>query len=81
MQETYTYKVEVQGQIDEHVFNATSPLQVQVKKTGDTATWLTVRTDQSGLVGLIRHLHHQGFVLLSCLREQNNNMQEVNHAK
>jgi hypothetical protein len=30
----------------------------------------TVCTDQSGLVGVIRHLHRQGFVLLSVTRKR-----------
>jgi hypothetical protein len=29
----------------------------------------SVRTDQSGLIGLIRHLHGRGFVLLSVACE------------
>ena len=68
MQETYTYHIEVQGQVDEKDFNRTSPLRVTVKRTDSATTSLTLHADQSGLVGLIRHLHHQGFVLLSMSR-------------
>ena len=81
MQETYTYQIEVQGQMDEQAFNATSPLRVKVEKTDETAAFITVQADQSGLVGLIRHLHHQGFVLISFSRDQNRNIQEENHEK
>jgi len=81
MQEIYEYQIEVLGQIDESVFNATSPLRVKVVKTDETATLMTVRADQSGLVGLIRHLHHQSFVLLSFSLNQANNFQEADHAK
>lgn len=65
MQEIHEYQIEVQGKIDESTFNATSPLQVQVKKTDEMSTLMTIQSDQSGLVGLIRHFHHQGFSLLS----------------
>jgi hypothetical protein len=68
MQATYTYQIEVQGQVDEMDFNRTSPLQVTVKRADSVATLFTLRADQSGFVGLIRHLHHQGFVLLSMSR-------------
>ena len=81
MQEIYEYQIEVQGQIDESAFNETSPIQVQVNKTNETTTLITVWADQSGLVGLIRHLHHQGFVLLSFSRVQTNHFQEASHAK
>lgn len=68
MQEVYTYHIEVQGQVDEHDFNTTSPLRVSIEQTDSAATALTLHADQSGLVGLIRHLHHQGFVILSMFR-------------
>jgi hypothetical protein len=76
MQEINKYQLEVQGQINESDFNATSPHRVKVEKTDDTATLLTLRTDQSGLVGLIRHLHHQDFVLLSVSLYQHGNGNE-----
>lgn len=81
MQEAFEYQIEVQGIVDEGVFNATSPLRVKVVKADETATLMTLRVDQSGFVGLIRHLHHQGFVLLSFSLNQDNDFQEVNNAK
>jgi len=68
MQEIYTYHIEVQGQVDEKVFNITSPIQVTVEQGNAVSTPLTLYADQSGLVGLVRHLHHQGFVILSLSR-------------
>jgi len=65
MQEIYTYRIEVQGHVDEKAFNTTSPIQVTVRQVNGDSTLLTPYADQSGLVGLIRHLHHQGFVILS----------------
>lgn len=69
MQEAYTYNIQVQGQMDEKDFNGTSPLQVIVKRMDSAATLCILHADQSGLVGLIRHLHHQGFVILSMSRK------------
>lgn len=71
MQEIYRYQIEVQGQVDESDFNATSPLQVKAEMMEDTTTLLALQADQSGLVGMIRYLHHQGFMLLSVSRDQN----------
>ena len=76
MHELCTYQVEVRGQVDENAFNASSPLQVTVVQVDadeehpSASTLLTIYTDQSGLIGLIRHLHRLGFVLLSVYRER-----------
>jgi hypothetical protein len=76
MHELCTYQVEVRGQVDENAFNASSPLQVTVVRVDadeahpSAATMFTIYTDQSGLIGLIRHLHRLGFVLLSVYRKQ-----------
>ena len=65
MQESFNYYIEVQGAMEENVFNESSPLYVKLERINTEATLLVIHTDQSGLVGLIRHLHHQGFVILS----------------
>jgi hypothetical protein len=70
MHDICTYQIKVRGQVDETAFNATSPLQVAVTRAEPTATLFTTHTDQSGLIGLIRHLHGHGFVLLSVTREE-----------
>lgn len=70
MYDICSYRIKVQGQVDENAFNATSPLEVAAAQAEPTITLMTVRTDQSGLIGLIRHLHRQGFLLLSVYREK-----------
>ncbi len=70
MHDICTYHIEVRGPVDENTFNATSPLQMTVVRATPAATLCTLRTDQSGLIGFIRHLHGQGFVLLSVYRER-----------
>jgi hypothetical protein len=66
----YTYRIEVQGQVDENAFNATSPLQMTVVRRDTATTLFTICADQSGFIGLMRHLHGRGFVLLSVTRER-----------
>jgi hypothetical protein len=70
MDELCTYRIEVRGQADENDLNAISPLQMTVVRVDTIATLFTVCTDQSGLVGLMRHLHGRGLVLLSVRRER-----------
>ena len=70
MHDTCTYHIQVRGQVEENIFNTTSPLQITVVQTDSAVTVFTVSADQSGLIGLIRHLHQQGFVILSVHREQ-----------
>ncbi len=65
MNDLCKYRVQVAGRVDERDFNATSPLKMKVERFEADSTWLSVLTDQSGLIGLMRHLHGRGFVLLS----------------
>ena len=68
MNDMCTYHIQLRGQVDEGEINAMSPLQMTVQRADTTATLFTVRTDQSGLIGLMRHLHGLGFVLVSVSR-------------
>ncbi|MGD9099076.1 MAG: hypothetical protein PVF45_01255 [Anaerolineae bacterium] len=70
MQDICTYQIEVRGQVEENDLNAMSPLQMTVVRADTASTLFTICADQSGLIGLIRHLHGRGFVLLSLHREQ-----------
>jgi hypothetical protein len=64
------YHIQLRGQIDEQELNEMSPLLL-VRQEGDTAvTQFSVATDQSGLIGLMRHLHSLGFIFLSVDCEQ-----------
>ena len=68
MQDICNYRIEVQGQVEESAFNATGPLRKKVIRADPAATLLEIYADQSGLIGLLRYLHQQGFVLLSVYR-------------
>ena len=65
MEDICTYLIEVRGQATEEDLNLNSPLSLKIEKPGEDYTLLSVITDQSGLVGLIRHLHGLGFMILS----------------
>lgn len=66
---TDDYYVEVAGKVDEATFNEFSPIAVRVRWTDSETSRLAIQTDQSGLIGLLRHLHQQGYVLLSASRD------------
>jgi hypothetical protein len=68
MDDVCTYEIMIRGQIDEGDINAASPLRLRVARSGEDCTLVTFRADQSGMIGLIRHLHSLGFVLLSIQR-------------
>ena len=65
MDKLRTYYIEVQGRIEESDLNAISPIQMAVADTDADSMRLTVYTDQSGLIGLIRHLHGLKLAILS----------------
>lgn len=69
MDDVQTYQIQISGQVAEGDIESFCPPAAELRPCGDSNTLLLVRTDQAGMVGLIRHLHGQGFVLLSidCL--------------
>ena len=68
MHDICTYTIQLSGQVSESEINALGPLPMTVEKNAVEATWFTIHTDQSGLIGLMRHLHGLGFVFLSVDR-------------
>lgn len=69
IQANCTYYIQVRGDIDESAFNIKSPLQFTMMPANPDFTLFKIYADQSGLIGMLRHLHAQGFVLLSMYRE------------
>lgn len=65
MNPTPSYLVEIRGCVNQGELNANSPTQVRVIQAGQANTRLLVQTDQSGLIGLLRHLNGRGFAILS----------------
>jgi hypothetical protein len=72
MDDICIYQMKIRGKIDAVDFNAFSPPELTVDWDQDT-THLTFHTDQSGLIGFIRHLHGCGFILLSINIENQKN--------
>jgi len=75
MNDLCTYTIQLHGQVSENEINALAPLQMAVEKSAPGATWFTLRTDQSGLIGLMRLLHGLGFVFLSMTRLDPNSLE------
>lgn len=69
MHDICTYRIEVREQIDANELNAMSLHQMTVIRMNMAATLFTIRTDQSGLIGLIRHMHGRGILFLSIFRD------------
>lgn len=64
MNDTRLYLILLDGQVSAETINANGPIESLVTQM-DTCTQCTVFSDQSGLIGLLRHLHALGLVLLS----------------
>lgn len=64
-----TYRIQLRGQIDVNELNRMSPHQMTLVQAGPEATLVSICTDQSGLIGLLRHLHGRGLVLLGLQSE------------
>ncbi len=70
MNQACTYHILIEGQVAQDEINAMGPLQMTLEQSDTAATLLSVRTDQSGLIGLLRYLHARGLALLTVQREQ-----------
>jgi hypothetical protein len=70
MEENICYQIKIKGQVDENDLNAMSPLQVTVTQIDKESTSFSVSADQSGLIGVLRHLHGRGLVILSINLEK-----------
>ncbi len=65
MNDICTYHIQLHGHVEEDEINALTPLQMTLERADAAATLYSVSTDQSGLIGLLRHLHGLGLILLS----------------
>ncbi len=68
MDDICTYIIQVFGKVSEDEINLNSPYRMTLNCEDNQYTSFTVSTDQSGMVGLIRHIHGLGFVLQSVAR-------------
>jgi hypothetical protein len=59
------YQICLAGELGDAGRMADGPLQTAVLHADERATVIAVRADQSGLIGVLRHLHGRGRVVLS----------------
>lgn len=64
-----TYHILIEGQVAQEEINAMSPLQLTLERIDAAATLFSLCTDQSGLIGLLRHLHARGLAILAVERK------------
>lgn len=70
MHDLSVYQIIIKDRLEENNFNAISPIQIAIEKVSDLETTFKIYSDQSGLVGLIRFLHRQGFLIFSIFRQR-----------
>lgn len=68
MRDICIYHIKLRGSVRENEINVSSPLRLNLEQAINGETLLSLSTDQSGLVGLLRHLHGLGYVFLSITR-------------
>lgn len=69
-QDQRVYRLALQGPIDQEFVEAYCPAGTVLAREGETAVLANIHADQSGIVGLTRHLHNLGCTLLSLETEQ-----------
>ncbi|MDD3827030.1 MAG: hypothetical protein GX597_20025 [Anaerolineaceae bacterium] len=68
MDDLCMYQIEVRDQVTEQELNTLSPLHMTLVREGPASRLFSIQADQSALIGLLRHLHGRGIVLLSVRR-------------
>ncbi len=63
-----TYQITIQGQLDDGFVTAFCPAGTQRTCQADVTLLSNICTDQSGIVGLVRHLHNLGCTIVSLER-------------
>ncbi len=70
MKDVRRYLILLNGRVDESEINPLSPVMVTAENAEQAATLLAACCDQSGLIGLLRHLHGLGLELLSVTLDE-----------
>ncbi len=68
MDDTCIYTIQLRGQVAADEVNTRSPFWLTLIAADPASTRMTATTDQAGLIGLLRHLHGSGFVILAVNR-------------
>jgi hypothetical protein len=64
IEDIFCYQIEVKGKLAGEDLQTFSPKELVLEPSGEDNTRLILRTDQAGMIGLIRSLHGLGFVIL-----------------
>lgn len=59
------YRITIKGQVDEEFLAAYCPPETVLTGEGDATLLSNIRTDQSGILGLVRHLYNLGCTILA----------------
>ena len=59
------YEIFLAGELEDAGRLADGPVQTAVLRADEHITVIAVRADQSGLIGMLRHLHGRGLVIRS----------------
>ena len=59
------YQLKITGQLDDDFVASFCPPETIIQRESDTTLLSNISTDQSGILGLIRHLHNLGCTILS----------------
>ena len=70
MEDIFTYQILIRGTLSCEDIAAFGPRELRVEPAENNNTLLSARTDQAGLIGLLRHLHGSGQILLSVHTNQ-----------
>jgi hypothetical protein len=71
------YLIQLRGLVDVNDLNAISPHQMTAVQQQAGVTWVSIQTDQSGVVGLLSLLHNLGLTLLSFAYRESTQREEV----
>lgn len=59
------YQIRFSGKVDDDFVTSFCPPGIIIERNVDITLLTNIRTDQSGIIGLIRHLHNLGCTILS----------------
>jgi hypothetical protein len=64
-QDQQVYRITLRGQLDEEFVEAYCPPGTVLACEGEAAILSNIHADQSAIVGLVRHLHNLGCIILA----------------
>ena len=72
--DTRMYTLKFSGALDDDFLASFCPAGTTLTVNKDSVTLANLRTDQSGIIGVIRHLHNLGCVVLEMTSNPNQDL-------